>query len=421
MRFWQRCLLLSFLCLAAASVRGEEPRRFRTDADGAFTADEQKKLKSKVPGERESVLQWHQPVDGQFPPEGSAHAVSGELIGLDHLNRKFFLRVDRNDSQDRGMWDLAVDATMLPYGAIFYRGSPAALHDIPLGTHLYGQFYRRDRDDPRERPEFGNYRLSPEGAQFNQCFQVEDDVSYHRRLNESWRVESVDLVLKKMVAVLEREGSPVGKPQIFDLLSSTVVYVGQGFGTLASIQSGQKVLFNRTWSTLYGPGRIVEIYLDDASRDLADARQLERHRDYLRERGLPGWIDSVDDEAETVTLTFFGGVDPKLFEELTLAPPPPPPAPGTVPDPAAKPSAPRGGLAVALDSLMMYDPVNDRKGATILAVKQVPIQPGSSGVQIHVKCDMMLEGYRPRRIVRFYPATWKVIALPREEQFFGRE
>jgi len=57
----------------------------------------------------------------------------------------------------------------------------------------------------------------------------------------------------------------------------------------------------------------------------------------------------------------------------------------------------------------------------ILDIKKIPIEPGSSGVQIRVKCDMMLEGYRPRRIVRFYPATWKVIALPKEEQFHGRE
>jgi hypothetical protein len=24
-------------------------------------------------------------------------------------------------------------------------------------------------------------------------------------------------------------------------------------------------------------------------------------------------------------------------------------------------------------------------------------------------------------VVRFYPPTWKVIALPKEEEFFGRE
>ena len=47
--------------------------------------------------------------------------------------------------------------------------------------------------------------------------------------------------------------------------------------------------------------------------------------------------------------------------------------------------------------------------------------PGSSGVQIKVKCDLLLEGFRPKRVVRFYPATWKVIALPHEEQFHGRE
>jgi hypothetical protein len=34
---------------------------------------------------------------------------------------------------------------------------------------------------------------------------------------------------------------------------------------------------------------------------------------------------------------------------------------------------------------------------------------------------LVLEGFRPRRIVRFNPANSKVDALPREEQFFGRE
>ncbi|MCB1092692.1 MAG: hypothetical protein KDL87_14245, partial [Verrucomicrobiae bacterium] len=57
----------------------------------------------------------------------------------------------------------------------------------------------------------------------------------------------------------------------------------------------------------------------------------------------------------------------------------------------------------------------------ILEVKKIPVEPGSSGVQMRIKVDMMLEGYRPKRIVRFYPAPWKVIALPREEEYFGRE
>ena len=42
-------------------------------------------------------------------------------------------------------------------------------------------------------------------------------------------------------------------------------------------------------------------------------------------------------------------------------------------------------------------------------------------MQIKLKMDMMLEGYRPKRVVRYFPPTWKVIALPKEEEFFGRE
>ena len=85
------------------------------------------------------------------------------------------------------------------------------------------------------------------------------------------------------------------------------------------------------------------------------------------------------------------------------------------------PKAPKGGIAVARECLMTYDPVNDRKGGNILAIGKVPLEPGSSGVQIKVKCCMLLEGHRPGRIVRFYPATWKVNALPHEEQFYGRD
>ncbi|OYW26280.1 MAG: hypothetical protein B7Z47_07760, partial [Chthoniobacter sp. 12-60-6] len=138
-----------------------------------------------------------------------------------------------------------------------------------------------------------------------------------------------------------------------------------------------------------------------------------------RERGLAGWFDAVDDEEQIVTITFFGGVDATLFNDLA----------GVNGEPFGwpfsgredNPNAPKGGIAVARESLMTYDPVNDRKGGNILCIEQVPVEPGSSGVQIKVKCGMLLEGYRPRRIVRFYPATWKVEALPREEQFFGRE
>ena len=403
---------LSVLAVASLLHAADAPK-FRTDADGPVKADEKRDPKNKG-----AKPEWYQPVEGQFPPEGSAHAISGELRFVDHLERRFQIRVDRNDSQDRGGWDLPLDAAMLPYGAIYFYGAPAALQDIPLGTHLHGLFYLKDPNDKSPAPPTPYNRKTPE-FDFRRCFRIEDDFTFHARQKQLWKIESVDLDAKKLTATLIEDGKATGQPKNFDLLTSTRVMQGKGFGDLKSLQPGQTVLFNLTWVTLYGPGRITDIWVDEPSRELATAQQLERHRNHIRERGLAGWVSAVEDEPQIVTITFFGGVDEKLFGELTLT------STEKVGWPLSKeaenPSAPKGTIAVARESLMTHDPVNDRKGGNILDIKKIPLEPGGSGVQIRVKCDMLLEGFRPHRIVRFYPATWKVTALPREEQFEGRE
>ena len=367
---------------------------------------------------KDKSLPWFQLVDGSFPPEGSAHAISGELTRGDHLEREFYLRVDRNDSQDRGVFDLQLDGAMLPYGAIYYHNAPAALQDIPLGTHLHGLFYLKAADDKSPPPPGPYHRVTPEIA-FKRCLLLEDDFSHHARQKLSWKIEAVDLAEKKLTVTPQGEGFAEGVPKQFDLLASTRVFKGNGFGALDSIEKGQTVQFNLTWATLYGPGRVLDIWLDEPSRKLATAQQLEIHRTHVRDRGLPGWIDAVDDDKQIVTITFFSGVDPLLFNDLKGINPEPFGWPLNKPE--DDPNAPKGTIAVARDCLMTYDPVNDRKGGNILKTGKAPLQPGSSGVQIQVKCDLLLEGYRPRRIVRFYPATWKVVSLPREEQFNGRE
>ncbi len=401
--------LLLVLCFLTSLLHAEDKLKFRTDADGPVKADEKKKKpKDKKPDDKP---EWFELVEGQFPPEGSAHAVSGELIRVDHLDRRFQIRVDRNDSQDRGVWDLPLDAGMLPYGSIWYHGAPAALQDIPLGTHLHGLFYLADPNDKTPAPDTWYRRKTPE-FDFRRCFRIEDEFSFHARQKQMWKIESVDLTTMKLTASLQGD-----KPKIFDLLGSTRVFKGSGFADLKALKAGQSVLFNLSWVTLYGPGRITEVWLDEPARAFATAQQLERHRIHIRERGLPGWVTAVEDEPQLVTVTFFGNVDAKLFDELTLkdlnAPPPK--------DGSPPPAEPQGGLAVARDTLMAYDPVNDRKRGGILEVKKIPAEPGSSGVQIKLKMDLMLEGYRPKRVVRFYPPTWKVNALPKEEEFFGRE
>jgi len=344
-------------------------------------------------------LPWYQIQPGVFPPEGSAHYFAGELIQVNHAERRFVLRVDRTDAQRRSHWDLPVGVRMLPFGSVYYRGSPASLAHVPLGTHLHGLFYVKDPQSKREPIKGWHGRISNE-ADFTRCLRLEDDFSYHARQNQLWRVDQVDLSEKKLTATLQQDGQPVGQAKEFDLLESTRLWQGRSVVTLQQIKPGQKVLFNITWATLYGPGRIREIWLDEESRQLATTHQLARHKRHIRERGLPGWVDAVDNQKRIVTITLFDNVHPSLLEDVK--------------------QGHGASVAVAEENLLTYDPVNDHKSGPVLDVRDVAKQPGSSGMQIDVRVNLLLEGFRPTRIVRVYPAGWNVIALPKEEQLFGR-
>ncbi len=401
--------LYSLVCLLASALllHGADAPAYRTDADGPSN--------KKVLRPDGKPLEWFRLVDGEFPPEGSAHAISGELIFVEHPKRTFRIRVDRDDSQDRGKWDLPLEADMLPYGAIHYHGSFAALPDIPLGTHLRGLFYWRSPDDKTSAPE-GLYRrgVTPD-VDFRRCFRLEDDFSFHARQKQFWKIESVNVAEQKLTARLHQDGKPIGEPKIFEITNATRVLQGRGIAKLDALQPGQDVLFNLTWATLYGPGRITDLWLDAEARELATAQQREQHRLYIRARGLPGWVSGVDDEQEIVTVTLFSNVDPALFADLKLDAPIPK---GMPPETKTKPGA---NLFVAEPSLLTYDPQNDRKGGEIIESKTVPVAPGGSGIQLRVKCSMLLEGYRPRRVVVVQPAAWVYRTLPVEEQLFGRE
>ncbi len=401
------CSSLLALCASALLLRGADAPTYRTDADGPSN--------KKVLKPNGKPLEWFQLVDGEFPPEGSAHAISGELIRVEHPLRTFRIRVDRDDSQDRGVWDLPLESEMLPYGSIVYHGSYAALCDIPLGTHLHGLFYKRPPTDKTPPPD-GEYRRGITlDVDFRRCFRLEDDFSFHTRQEQLWKVESVNLAENRLTVRLHQEGQPVAEPKIFELSKATRVMKGSGFTSLEALQPGQDVLFNVTWATLYGPGRITDLWLDAEARALATAQQREQHLLYTRDRGLPAMVSAVDDEQETVTVTLFANVDPVLFEDFRLNAPVPK---GMPPETKTQPQA---NLFVTEPNLLSYDPQNDRKGGNILEHTNVPPAPGSSGVQLKVKVSMMLEGYRPRRIVLIQPATWIYRTLPVEEQLFGRE
>jgi hypothetical protein len=327
------------------------------------------------------------PKPGEFPPEGTAREISGELIALDHVARTGTLRPDRTDAQRTDDYDIAMPFALLPYAKTMYHGAYAELRDVPIGTHLHGQFFVQALPAKNQKPVF------------DRVLRLEDDFTRFTRLKKSWRVDTVELDKGKItVTGVVEEGAADAKPTVFQVGAATRVWKGRGYGTLKDVTPGLKILANLTVCTLKGPGRAVDLWLDDESRAVARERQFEVHKLWQREHGLGCWIESVDNQAGTVTVTLFDGADPALLKEIKV----------------------KDGVAAAVaeESLRTYDQNNDVRRGPVLEVKSVPPLPGSSGVQVTFKPNPLLEGYRPKRYLRLFAGPWRVDDLPREERLY---
>ncbi|MDB6030953.1 MAG: hypothetical protein JWM16_1291 [Verrucomicrobiales bacterium] len=328
---------------------------------------------------------------GQFPPEGSSHYIAGEMIFMDHVNRVGQLRPDRRDDQRTDDYDRPMPFTLLPYGTIRYHGAPAELRDIPIGTHLHGQFYY---DKKAGKDGKGAY---------SRAFLLEDDFSFQESNGRGWRLDVVNLEKGSITVtgISTKEDKPDPKPTVFKVNPATRVWKGIGYATLTNLSTGQLAQINITVATLKGPGRCTDIWVDEESRKLATAHQLEVHRAYEKSHGLPGWVDAVDNEKSLLTVTLFGGFDTTLTNDFRL----------------------KGRVAalVAEDSLRCYDQINDRMYAEIVEIKSDPIAPGSSGLQLVIKPENLLEGFRPRRILRLLPDKWPLDDLPWEEMLWPQD
>ena len=341
-----------------------------------------------VAAEEEKKPASYQLQPGQFPPEGSAHYIAGELIQMDHVNRTGQLRPDRRDDQRTDDYDRALLFTMLPYGTLRYHGAPAELRDLPIGTRLHGQFY------------FEAKTGKPVKGGFGMAFLLEDDFSFQQRQQRAWRLDAVNLDKGNITVtgLSLPENKPDAKPTVFKVNAATRVWKHRGFGALTNLAVGQTIVLNITVATLKGPGRCTDLWLDDESRQLASAHQTEVHRAYEKAHGLPGWIDAVDNEKSLVTLTLFGGFDPALTNDFKLKS--------------------RVAALVVEDSLRAYDQINDRMYCEVLEIRNVPIAPGSSGLQLVIKPENLLEGFRPRRIIRLLATNWPLDDLPWEEMLW---
>lgn len=371
------------------------------------------------------------PVIGKFPPLEKAHSYRGELVFVDHANRRGSIRVQGNGQYFRND---PHPFAVLPYGIVRYQGAPADLRDVPLGTVMHVHAFLPP--DPKisavpvlpvdNKSKDANHRrgtgIFPAE---NHVLLLEDEPSHCRREGKVWKLKEVDLANNAGMIVASREpksgrdANADEETMTFD--AATRIWRGRERLEIADLVAekiwpasgkksldGQAVQLGITWKptadSVFTRFHISDIWLDDTAMQRAARNQTETHKAFIRSRWMPAWVDAVEYGKfgqATVTATLFGGMDESLYADFEKGVP---------------------ALMNSVENTLKhthgaYGPAHMAcKGPILDVVKtdgDVPL--GSSGFQIRFKTDLIIEGIRPGRVVRVRPATWPKVNVPREE------
>ena len=380
---------------------------------------------------QEQQSEIFRPEAGKFPPLEKAYSYRGELVFVDHANRRGSIRVQgsgmffRNDPHP---------FALLPYGLVRYHGAPADLRDIPLGTVLHVLAYlppdpkisavpvlpvdNKTRDANHNR---GAGILPAE----NHVLLLEDEPSYCQREGRVWKLKEVELKNNEgmIVATLETKHGGGSKAVEEKLTVDTATRVWRGRECLAIQEliaegvwpadgkkslAGQEVQLGITWKPtpdgVFTRFHISDLWLDDAAMQRAALNQTETHKAFIRSRWMPAWIDAVEYGKfgrATVTATLFGGMDDSLYADFKKGA-------------AAMMNAVENTLKHTHGA---YGPGHMASRGSILDATKSPdpAPMGSSGTQIRFETDLIIEGIRPGKTVRVRPGHWPQVQVPREE------
>lgn len=355
------------------------------------------------------------PKAGEFPPADQARSYRGELVFVDHVNRRGSLRLHVDDHFQEGRLH---HFAMLPYGVIRYRGAPAELRDIPIGTVLYGRFYLPPDPETSAVPSVkGNDRTAPAE---NHAILLEDGPSLCLREGKAWKLKSVEMNGSdgELIATLDRKegGEGLGGEHRLTIDGSTRIWRGRellGLDDLVSDRSwprqgkksldGQAVHLALTWHPryLYQQFHVSDLWLDELAIQTAAERQRQRHIRHIRTRWMPARVDAVQHGEfghATIQATLFGGMDESLYADFK--------------------AGIGGKMAAAEATLRTWWPDHDGMDGRITDVKRISDDPtlGSSGLQIQFEVPLILEGFRPGRTVRIRPQNWPNVKPPVEER-----
>jgi len=379
---------------------------------------------------KEPETEIYRPEPGKFPPLEKAHSFRGELVFVDHANRRGSIRVQGDGKYFRNP---PQPFAMLPYGIIRYHGAPADLRDIPLGTFLHVRSFLPP--DPKtsvvpvlpvnNKDKIHGYSGKGIAPAENHVLLLEDESSHCRREGKVWKLTEVELKNNAGTITARREhkagGDGKAKEETMSFDPAVRIWRGRERITVKDLINegiwpkngkqtldGQAVQLGITWKPNYGNEYdhlyVSDIWLDDAAMLHATDLQTETHRASMRSRWLPARVDAVDygefGRAD-VTATLFGGMDDSLYADFK-----------------------KGSKAMMNAATTELKHVLGANGTWHMAAEgpivevtkneeKVPL--GSSGIQIRMKVGLVQEGFRPGKVVRIRPTSWPRALLPREE------
>ena len=339
------------------------------------------------------------PQRGVFPPKGAGIHVHGDLVISDPVNRRGALREKRHSPRHY--------FAMLPYGMVRYHGAPADIRDLPPGTHLHGRFLPPMEGEEETIPLTEQLLKRDKKYGNNHAILLEDDVSFYSRQGRSWKVIGFEqgggpaprLKLSVEPVGPEIEGG-INKPALFDIDDSTRIWKDRRLVHRDEIKPGMEVQANFTWGP-FDSLATTDVWLDAVSLDAFKEIQRQRHLRLIRSRFLPGWVDAVknyDTGGGEVTVTFFGGMDQELYDEIWKSQ-------------SVK-------ICNAENTLRTWGYHQEYASRASVLEKQKIENPafGSSGLQMRLKVVQMLDGFRPGKIIRV-KGPWTYVLVPQDEVY----
>ena len=379
------------------------------------------------------------PETGAFPPMEKAHAYRGELIFVDHANRRGSIRVEgtgkfyRNDPHP---------FALLPYGIVRYHDAPANLRDVPLGTvmHAYG-FLPPDpktssvpvlSPDNKDK-DAGHYRGTGVFPAENHILLLEDEPSHCKRNGLVWKLKDVTIRNLAGTVVACRHSKDGGEKKVetetmtFD--AATRIWRGRESIRISDLieekiwpangkkdLKDQSVLLGITWKPAPGDGlsgaftsfHISDIWLDDQSIEHAAYFQTQKNNSFIRTRWMPALVNEVtygEFGQATASVTLFGGMDQSLYNDFKKE------SGGQI----------NGSENTLKHTAGHYGPGHMASNGKIIRITKqggkIPL--GSSGIQVDFHTDQIIEAIRPGRVIRIRPDSWPKSQIHREEYLFN--